>query len=118
MFYYCSVKSDVWAFACFCYEVFARKLPFYEDDNLLTIATKIVTEGAHPIMPEDTPDYIAEVCNQCWSVDPKERPSMEQIVRTFAEKRDAATKAVSATHNRSVGSKLSDSDGAESNNEE
>ncbi|KAJ7142965.1 kinase-like domain-containing protein, partial [Mycena epipterygia] len=81
--------SDVYAFACVCYEVCPRpcafiltgKVPFFEFFNDMAVSIKVI-EGHRPSRPATT------VCNpivwillqDCWHQDPNLRPAVHQII--------------------------------------
>jgi serine/threonine protein kinase len=74
-----STASDVWTFAIFVVELFTEKPP-HEDLDLVDAAIKIRDQGLTPTIPSDMPEYLANVCHACWNAEPKERPTMKEVV--------------------------------------
>ena len=79
-----SKKVDVYAYGVLLAELYSGKKPWRE-----TISAKIcqaVTEHNHrPDLPENAPQLILGLINQCWSRIPDERPSFDQIVKILTE---------------------------------
>eukprot|EP01113_Clastostelium_recurvatum_P037327 TRINITY_DN5441_c0_g1_i2.p1 TRINITY_DN5441_c0_g1~~TRINITY_DN5441_c0_g1_i2.p1 ORF type:complete len:1266 (-),score=243.35 TRINITY_DN5441_c0_g1_i2:47-3844(-) len=75
-----STKSDVYSFGTLMWEVFHRSVPFPS----LTPAQVIleVTKGGRPsIDPALTPHPYRTLMMECWTHNPAERPSFQQIVQ-------------------------------------
>jgi serine/threonine protein kinase len=77
-----SEKSDVWSWANTVAEVLTGQEPF-PHMQLLEVATLVKTEGMYPGVPDNAPDWLAELLLRCWSFDPAARPTMSQIVDIF-----------------------------------
>ncbi|KAF8517253.1 kinase-like domain-containing protein, partial [Hysterangium stoloniferum] len=76
-------QSDVWAFGMTILEILTGKLPYYQIKNDPVVIMKI-TRGKIPPRPELSAapflsDHIWDLCEQCWRLDPHERPLMRQI---------------------------------------
>lgn len=80
-----STHTDVWAFANTVVEILTQKDPFPGMD-LLSVAGKVRDEGMHPKVPEDTPEWMKDLLERCWSMKPEERPSMDEIVAIIHSK--------------------------------
>ena len=83
-----SKPADVFAFAMFAVEVFTGKIPFEEERNE-AIALRI-SRGGRPRMPENPQaigltNEMRELIDSCWQQDPKERPTMDEVVRRLRE---------------------------------
>src|SRR4051794_23457765 len=76
--------SDIYSFSMIMYEVFTSGLPPYavydekekyykEIPHDLTLQLKIM-EGERPKFSTKIPQLLEDLINQCWNVDPKQRP--------------------------------------------
>ncbi|KIM90339.1 hypothetical protein PILCRDRAFT_812075 [Piloderma croceum F 1598] len=81
-----TLASDVFAYACVCYEIFSGQLPLNEiiHDYRIIIS---VRKGGRPLRPSDDRSRIRGLDNEiwtivqtCWAQDPKCRPTAHQIV--------------------------------------
>ena len=72
-------KVDVYSFGMFLWELLTNKVP-YKDLNPAQIVKKVIELGERPPIPSDCPPQLAKLIQDCWAGDPKERPSMVQIV--------------------------------------
>ncbi|KAJ7066309.1 kinase-like domain-containing protein, partial [Mycena amicta] len=72
-------RSDVYAFACVCYEIYAKKPPFFEDRNEYVVANKVL-RGDRPSRLPIIPDGLWKLTEACWCQNPEDRPIMSQIV--------------------------------------
>ncbi|THU84155.1 kinase-like protein [Dendrothele bispora CBS 962.96] len=69
--------SDVYAFACVCYEIFTGLLPFHELKDV-AVMFKVI-QGQRPDRPDNIvhrylSDSMWAIIQQCWSQEPKDRP--------------------------------------------
>ncbi|KAJ6598358.1 kinase-like domain-containing protein [Mycena vulgaris] len=73
--------SDVYAFACVCYEILTLKAPFHELFNDAAVMFKVLA-GARPSRPTGTLliDGLWDLLQACWQTIPDERPTGAQIV--------------------------------------
>ncbi|KAJ7818734.1 kinase-like domain-containing protein, partial [Mycena leptocephala] len=76
--------SDVYAFACVCYEIMAEKIPFYDLPNDMTVMFKVL-EGKHPLRPTSWSgttalDNVWGLMESCWEGKAELRPTAYQIV--------------------------------------
>ena len=74
-----SKASDVYSFAFIVYEMFTHKLTdlgksFWEVVNF-------VSSGKRPPFDDSIPECYRNLINKCWSLDPSDRPTFEQIVK-------------------------------------
>ncbi|KAK1227530.1 hypothetical protein PQX77_009437 [Marasmius sp. AFHP31] len=77
-----SRESDVYAYGCVCYEIFAGHVPFpgLSEAAVLFI---VVLESEHPTRPKDSPklhDLMWDLMVECWIASPLDRPTMAQVM--------------------------------------
>ncbi|KAJ7895941.1 kinase-like domain-containing protein, partial [Mycena olivaceomarginata] len=73
--------SDVYAFACVCYEILTGKVPFFEISVEMAVAIKVTT-GARPSKPKTiSPEDIWNLVEDCWSQNADERPTTAVILQ-------------------------------------
>jgi hypothetical protein len=84
-------ESDVYSYAMTCYEVLTGLQPFenegYDDSNY-----DVVFHGERPKLPSKMKDWIKGLLRRCWSQDPSERPTFDEIVNII-EKEEPSAKA-------------------------
>ena len=80
-------ESDVYSYAMTCYEVLTGRQPFEHDTNY-----DVVFHGDRPKLPSKMKDWIKGLLRRCWSQDPCERPTFEEIVNII-EKEEPSAKA-------------------------
>lgn len=74
-----STKSDVWSFGCVLYEMVKGKPPHHQNKDLFSLALKIRDEHIAPDIPENCDPGLAEIMRLCWQVNPKDRPTFQEI---------------------------------------
>lgn len=72
---------DVYAFAFLAYEIMVGKEPFAEDGKIANINKVIskIFKGQRPEFPIPISEKMKSLITQCWSQDPKDRPSFDSI---------------------------------------
>lgn len=76
-------KVDVYSFAMFMYEVICSEVPFEEYDS-----PNVCRDGVRPdlnMLPDDCPQRLSQLMQDCWAHDPKERPPFPEILETMKE---------------------------------
>ncbi|KAK1216725.1 Rho guanine nucleotide exchange factor, partial [Marasmius sp. AFHP31] len=81
-------ESDVYAFACVCYEIFTTLPPFHELGNDAAVILHVMSEKC-PTRPAGTPeldDGMWNIMEVCWSADSGSRPKATEVLdRTNSE---------------------------------
>jgi serine/threonine protein kinase len=82
-------KVDVYSFGIVMYELFFEKKPFIDPSqefgSMWSLGIEIANEGRRPLLPADMNGYsdneitYLDVMQRCWSSDPVERPSFDDI---------------------------------------
>jgi len=83
---YNSKASDIYAFACVCYEIFSGELPFFENPYDIQVILGVM-RGKRPTRPSHdlsrTRGFSDEAWNlvqACWAQDPTQRPTTRQVM--------------------------------------
>lgn len=74
-----TLQSDVWAYGILLWELFSFGAAPYPGMTNVEAAEKVL-EGYRMPSPENCPSEIYTIMTKCWNENPKERPTMDQIV--------------------------------------
>ena len=79
-----SYPIDVFSFGVTMFEIFIEKRAYSQEifENILSVL-QFVTEGNRLDRPNNIPDNYWELLSKCWSQNPQERPSNNQILPTI-----------------------------------
>lgn len=84
----CSGKVDVYSFGILMYEVVTDQIPFppfaQGKMKLQTLHQKIVNENYRPDFNAYVKKSIKNLIERCWSKDPSERPTFDEIFKKLA----------------------------------
>ena len=72
-------RCDVFSYGMVLYEMFAYKVPFY--NNTESMAAMKIHEGERPPIPPEAPLYIQQLMQSCWKQDPYDRPTFGEILQ-------------------------------------
>lgn len=89
-----SKASDVYAFALIVFELMSNEKPFNEIENTNQIFNEVVVKRNRPKLKKCIPDGYIKLIEKCWSDDPYERPTFEDIVYNLKVNSDFITKEV------------------------
>ncbi|XP_004605728.1 mitogen-activated protein kinase kinase kinase 7 isoform X2 [Sorex araneus] len=76
-----SEKCDVFSWGIILWEVITRRKPFDEIGGPAFRIMWAVHNGTRPPLIRNLPKPIESLMTRCWSKDPSQRPSMEEIVK-------------------------------------
>ncbi|KAJ8083329.1 hypothetical protein PM082_009201 [Marasmius tenuissimus] len=82
-----SKESDVYSYACVCYEIFTGLHPFPEFANEMAVAFN-VAQGKRPSRPEGAPelsDAMWALMSACWDATPSSRPTASHVLKNVEE---------------------------------
>ncbi|KAL0565303.1 hypothetical protein V5O48_016721 [Marasmius crinis-equi] len=79
-----SQSSDMYAYACVCYEIYTKEKPFPNDPDIKIMLS--VVEGKRPERVRDAfPDPMWDLMSHCWAEAPAERPTAPKVVEYLKE---------------------------------
>ncbi|KAL6079419.1 Tyrosine-protein kinase abl1 [Balamuthia mandrillaris] len=85
-----SHKSDVWSYGVVLWEIANFGEEPYPGLTPVQVALQ-VTKGSTPEMPENIPEVLRDIMKACWQFDPKDRPTMEEVVAMLEEEGEASS---------------------------
>lgn len=74
-------KCDIFSYAMFLYELFARKIPFEDIGNYK--ASVEIDKEERPQIPPNVRDYIQSLMQHCWAHKANDRPSFKEVKDTL-----------------------------------
>eukprot|EP01098_Paradermamoeba_levis_P017041 TRINITY_DN9546_c0_g1_i1.p1 TRINITY_DN9546_c0_g1~~TRINITY_DN9546_c0_g1_i1.p1 ORF type:complete len:220 (-),score=64.21 TRINITY_DN9546_c0_g1_i1:35-622(-) len=79
-----TTKADVYSFGILCWEVLTLKKPYLDEiskfESYEDMVVAIAVDKYRMKIPLEIPAELREMIGCCWSTEPGERPSFEQIV--------------------------------------
>lgn len=76
-------KCDCFSFGIVLCELFSRE-ELYKDMTVLQIRFMVRTQSLRPNLPNFFPLDLKKLIEQCWSVNPEERPSFQVILKVLS----------------------------------
>ncbi|KAJ6466784.1 kinase-like domain-containing protein [Mycena sanguinolenta] len=93
-------SSDIYAFACVCYEILTGMIPFHEVPNDVAVILRVI-QGNRPLRPASclgtALDSLWKLLLDCWEEKASLRPTAIEIVSRLVEPPIGATTTSSAT---------------------
>jgi len=79
-------SADVYSFGMVLFEMWVRQPPFHDLPPYQVIVS-IVQKGAKPEIPasKDVPLSVIDLMNECLSYNPKDRPTIQQVIKSLTE---------------------------------
>lgn len=74
----CSEKVDVWSYGVVLWELMTHEVPYRNVDSSAVI-WGVGSNSLHLPIPSSCPDGFKLLMNQCWSTNPRNRPTFRQI---------------------------------------
>ena len=84
-----TARSDTYSFAMLILECITEELPFSNIPRDVRVIEAIVSKKQRPPRPygeHSVSDELWELMNRCWSIEPEERPPMDQVHRFFLDR--------------------------------
>jgi len=77
-----SYKSDMWMFGCTLIELLTQgNDPFPDASNPMEVINAVATSGLRPSPPENCPPSLGALLSECFTADPKKRPSFPHVIK-------------------------------------
>jgi hypothetical protein len=92
-------EADVYSFGVMCATILSGKQPFEGIDHDLPTRLRL---GERPWVPDDCPEALVSLINECWSLDRTKRPKFKEICTTLEELRSSISRGNVALKNQEV----------------
>lgn len=86
-------EGDVYSFAIIVYELLTLNQRF-QDFSMMMMCKKVAIEGVRPEFTFKIDDCYRELIEKCWSQNPKDRPTFDEIVNELKTNEDFITDIV------------------------
>jgi hypothetical protein len=81
----CFLESDVFSFGIILYELVTGEPAFSEELTGIEIGFKVAIRDERPTIPKFVLPSVQELINNCWTKEPEDRPSFEEIVNCLVK---------------------------------
>ena len=75
--------GDVYSFSLIVYEIITNEKPFNDLHSISEIFVNVVMKGIRPEFNFSIPDSYRHLIEKCWSYDPSDRPTFDDIVSSL-----------------------------------
>ncbi|XP_072042328.1 uncharacterized protein [Amphiura filiformis] len=75
-----SPTYDIYAYGVVVWELWMTDIPFEDCKVPANLTWRICNNNERPPIPPNCPKPIADLMKQCWQIDWKKRPSMDQVI--------------------------------------
>ncbi|GBB98690.1 hypothetical protein RclHR1_00330017 [Rhizophagus clarus] len=79
-----SKETDIYCMGMIMWELTTGCKPFANVEHDINLVYKVL-DGERPEITEDTPECYANLMKRCWDSDPKKRPTITEIRKTFGK---------------------------------
>ena len=86
-------KSDVYSYSLIVYEIITDNQAFSLMDQS-KLMSKIINKNYRPTLNDQIPAFYQNLLQRCWSKDPEERPSFDQIIDELDNSRELISSEV------------------------
>ena len=73
-------EGDVYSFSLILYEIMTNEVPFKDIFSISQVYVNIVVKGKRPDFTFPVPNSYRQLIEKCWSYDPRDRPTFDQII--------------------------------------
>ena len=88
--------GDVYSFSLIVYEIITNEKPFNDLNSISEIFVKVVMKGIRPEFNFSVPTSYRRLIEKCWSYDPTDRPTFDDIVSSLKNDSGFITDCVDA----------------------
>ena len=92
-------EADVYSFGVMCATILSGKQPFEGIDHDLPTRLRL---GERPWVPDNYPEALVSLINECWSLDRTKRPKFREICTTLKELRSSILQGNVGLRNQEV----------------
>jgi serine/threonine protein kinase len=78
-------KVDVYSYAILLWECITGKVPWGHVPSPMQIIYYVGVLNQRPTLPKSVPEALKNLIQDCWTVNPKDRPTFEQILNRLLE---------------------------------